>query len=319
MKLVKSIEEFTAPSPIALTIGFFDGVHTGHQKLLSKLQKHGTPVVITFENHPAEVLRPESAPLKICSLAHKIKLIEESGVSTLILLTFTRAFSQQTAEDFLRHLSNKIPFETLLLGSDATLGKDKQGDRAHLQQLSRELQFHLECLELYTSDGAKISSSAIRESIKAGELAKAEHLLGRKFSIYAPIHTGAGLGKKIGFPTLNMPVIGLCLPPLGVYAVTLKSGDRVWKGVANLGIAPTVRNDREPTLEVHLFDYDATIHDQDFCEVIFEHYLRPEKKFSGIEELKNQIAQDILKSKEVFHTFFDKKESRCLFLFPLST
>ncbi len=295
--IVRSLEAFPAPQKAsALTIGSFDGVHIGHRALLKELKERGYSVVITFENHPAEVVRPDTVPSKLCSTPHKLKLLEESGVDVVILLKFTSELSLLSAEEFLLKVRKAVPFDTLLLGPDATLGKDRQGDQKRLQKIAKELSFHLEHLQALTFEGTKISSSAIREKIRAGDLATAEQLLGRKFSIFAPIHTGAGLGKKIGFPTLNLSVESLCLPPLGVYAVSLNS----WHGVANLGVAPTVRKDLQPILEVHLFDYHPEIQDQSFVEVTFEKYLRPEKKFENVEQLKIQIAQDVRDAKAVF-------------------
>ncbi|MCE5316422.1 MAG: bifunctional riboflavin kinase/FAD synthetase [Parachlamydia sp.] len=295
MRLVRSLETFESPSkPIALTVGFFDGVHLGHRQLLQKLKSTGLPVVITFENHPAQVLRPDAAPPRLCTTPHKLKLLQEVGVESVILLNFTREMSLQSAEEFLQTIRKHVPFHDLLLGSDATLGKEKHGDRQHVQSLAKELRFKVAYLDLVSMDGGKVSSSAIREYIRKGDLTAAESMLGRKFSIYAPVRTGAGLGKTIGFPTLNLPVEGLCLPPLGVYAVRFQALDHTWKGVANLGIAPTVHTSREPILEVHLFDYDSGIANLTHVEVTFEHYLRPEKKFDGLDSLKAQIAHDVL-------------------------
>lgn len=298
MRMVRSLETFERPSKsISLTVGFFDGVHLGHRELLQKLKSTGFPVVITFENHPAEVLRPESAPPRLCTTPHKLKLLQEAGVESVVLLNFTHEMSLQSADEFLQTIRRHVPFHDLLLGTDATIGKEKHGDRQHVQNLAKELGFKVNYLDLVSMEGSKVSSSAIREHIRKGDLSAAESMLGRKFSIYAPVRTGAGLGKTIGFPTLNMPVERLCLPPLGVYAVQLKALERTWKGVANLGIAPTVRNSREPILEVHLFDYDSEIANLTHVEVIFEHYLRPEKKFDGLDALKGQIAQDVLEAK----------------------
>lgn len=298
--MVRSLATFDRPTkPIALTIGFFDGVHLGHRLLLQELKSTGFPVVITFENHPAEVLRPETAPPKLCTTPHKLKLLQEAGVESVILLDFTREMSQQTAAEFLKSIRQHVPFQQLILGSDATLGKEKHGDRQHIQNLANELGFTAAYLDLVSMEGSKVSSSHIRTCVRNGDLSAAASMLGRKFSIYAPVHTGAGLGKTIGFPTLNMPVKGLCLPPLGVYAVNFKAFEHSWKGVANLGIAPTVRTSPEPILEVHLFDYASEIANLTNVEVIFEHYLRPEKKFDGLESLKNQIAQDVFEAKNL--------------------
>jgi riboflavin kinase/FMN adenylyltransferase len=297
MALYQTLEAIPdLPTPLALTLGFFDGVHLGHRTLLQHLREQGFPVVLTFENHPAEIVRPEAIPPRLCSIPHKLKLLHEAGVETVILLPFTTALSQLSAEEFLQKVRRHIPFDSLLLGPDATLGKDKQGDQKRLQNLSKELHFHLEYLPGVTRDGKKVSSSSIRERIQAGDFATAELLLGRKFSIYAPIHSGIGLGKKIGFPTLNMPITGLCHPPFGVYAVTLNS----WQGVANLGVAPTVRTAPEPILEVHLFEYPPSIQDQSQVEVTFHKFLRPEKKFENIEQLKEQIGLDVQTAKNQF-------------------
>lgn len=301
--MVRSLQTFEHPTkPIALTIGFFDGVHLGHRQLLQELKSTGFPVVITFENHPAEVLRPEAAPPRLCTTPHKLKLLQEAGVESVILLNFTREMSRQSAEEFLLTIRKHVPFHNLLLGSDATLGKEKHGDRQHIQSLAKELGFHATYLDLVAMEGSKVSSSHIRSCIRKGDLSVAESMLGRKFSIYTPIHSGAGLGKTIGFPTLNMPVDGLCLPPLGVYAVRLTALDRTWSGVANLGIAPTVRTTLQPILEVHLFDYASDLDNLIHVEVTFEHYLRPEKKFDGLEALKSQISKDILEAKTLLTT-----------------
>lgn len=299
--MVRSLQTFDRPAkPIALTIGSFDGVHLGHRLLLKKLKSAGFPVVITFENHPAEVLRPESAPPRLCTTPHKLKLLQEAGVESVVLLDFTREMSLQSAEEFLLNIRKHVPFQNLILGSDATLGKEKHGDRQHIQGLAQEQGFNATYLDLVSREGAKISSSHIRSSIRKGDLSGAEKMLGRKFSIYSQVRTGAGLGKTIGFPTLNMTVDGLCLPPLGVYAVRLTALEKTWMGVANLGVAPTVRTNVQPILEVHLFDYASEIPNLAYVEVSFEHYIRPEKKFEGLASLKNQIAQDVLEARASF-------------------
>lgn len=295
MKVIDPSTHLGVPS-VALTIGNFDGVHLGHQTLLKKLKQSPYPsCVLTFVNHPLEVLKPHSpSPLLLCTYEHKIKLIEGLGIDFLIPLTFTKELSQRTAEEFLETIRAMCPFRELILGHDATIGKNKHGDPIHLKELAERKNFSLSYLEATTVEGVVVSSSAIRSLIQKGDLKAAEKLLGRKVSIYTKMKTGLGMGRRIGFPTLNFDVSGLCLPPFGVYAVHVLDKEKKWKGVANLGIAPTVRHDPNPILEVHLLEELGEIEQSHAFEVVLEQYIRPEIRFDTVEQLKNQIAQDIL-------------------------
>lgn len=290
--------------PIAITIGNFDGVHRGHKAVLDRLKTlvsnaGGESVVLSFQNHPAEVLRPEVVIPRLCSINHKIKLLEEQGISHLILLTFTQEFAKQSAEAFLRHLQTFCPFDYLILGHDATIGNERKGDRKHIHELSKALNFKVEYLDEQSYQEMLISSSRIRQEIQKGHFEIAERLLGRPYSIYAPLSKGLGLGKQIGFPTLNVDISGLCLPPNGVYAVKLLVKGKLFLGVANLGVAPTVRQDRKLILEVHLFNPPSSIEGWNEVEVVFSGYIRPEKRFENIEMLKAQITQDVKRAQEI--------------------
>lgn len=282
----------------ALTIGNFDGVHLGHQALLKALKQYKSErsVVITFENHPSQVLNPESATPLLCTLDHKLKLLNENGVDDVILIPFTAAFAQQKAEDFLQRVRERCPFSHLILGPDAAFGKNRHGDRTHMEAYANEQHFHLDYLEPLTVAGTQVSSSLIRNLIQKGDLQAASKLLGRRYSVYSSITKGQGLGGKIGFPTLNIDVDGLCLPPLGVYAVQVNWKGRILNGVANLGVAPTVRKNNKPLLEVHLLDCDEDV--SGLIEVIYMSYIRAEKKFDNIEQLKQQIGKDKEKAKQ---------------------
>lgn len=287
--------------PLVVTIGNFDGVHLGHQLVLKKVAEakdrmNGKSLAITFSNHPSEVLNPEKPLFKICTLNHRIKLLKESGIDILLLLTFTKEFSQQSAEEFLKRIREKYSFSHLILGHDAAFGKDRKGDRQQIQNLAKAFHFHVEYLDSFSLDGVTISSSKIRELISEGDFTKLQKFLGRPYSIYSKVISGKGKGKTIGFPTANIEVNDLCLPPYGVYAVKLINSEQIFKGVANLGVAPTIRHESNPLLEVHLFEHHEDLYNKN-VEVIFSNYLRPEKKFSGLEELKNQIHNDIQKAK----------------------
>lgn len=298
MKLIKAIPQKPLfKTPCAITIGNFDGLHTGHQFVLKRLseishQNQIPSVVISFKNHPAEILRPERPICKICTNEQKIKIFEKKGIDTLILLPFTKELSELSVEEFISNLQKNIPFSHLILGWDATLGKNRHGNKEIVKDIAKKQNFQVEYLEQYKIDQTSVSSSAIRACIQEGNLQEAERLLGRPFSIYSAVLKGEGRGKKIGFPTANMDVKGLCLPPLGVYAVKAIINDIPFKGIANLGLAPTVRKDTHPTLEVHIFDFNQNLYNQTI-EVIFSTFLRPEKKFNSLDELKAQIARDI--------------------------
>lgn len=303
MKLFHHLEDYhiISEKPLAITIGNFDGVHKGHQALLQRVhhiakENKGYSAAITFKNHPSSILRPSASIPLVCTLEHRLKLIENEGIDFLVLLEFTKEFSEQSAEVFLKTIRTHLPFTALILGPDATLGKNKEGNHAKIEALSHDLQFKVEYLSSYLVNQTPVSSSKIRELIQAGNLKAAEEFLGRKYSIYSKVIKGEGKGKKLGFPTANIEVQGLSLPPLGVYAIRMLSEEQIFDGIANLGIAPTVRTDNIPVLEVHLFDREENLYDKSI-EVIFYDYIRPEIRFANLTQLKEQIAKDIVEAK----------------------
>lgn len=302
MRLINRIEDYKdEKKPTILTIGNFDGVHRGHLAVLqaakSFANKEGQIVVITFSNHPSEVLRPEEPPIaRLCTPSQKILLLDSLGVHTLITLPFTRWLAQHSAASFIEHIREFIPFTHLVLGHDATLGKDRQGRPATMKALGVQWGFEVHYLEEFRYEGHPISSTKIRELVQQGNFDMVEQLLGRPFSIYSTVIAGEGKGKLLGFPTANLDVSGLSLPPFGVYAVQVKKDHKLIQGIANLGIAPTMNENRQPLLEVHLFDVEQNLY-QENIEVIFQHFIRPERKFDSIDALRQQIEKDILEAK----------------------
>lgn len=299
MKLIRELPAHPLfSSPCVITIGNFDGMHLGHQAVIQKLKEtaHANQipsVVISFANHPAEILRPEIQLKKITTLPHKIQLMKQTGIDALVLLTFTQTFSEQNAEEFLTFLQQKLPFSHLVLGWDATLGKDRQGDKDIVLDLAKKGNYKVSYLTPQMNQSTPISSSQIRKLIQDGKFDEIEKFLGRRYSIYSTVYKGEGKGKQLGFPTANFNIDHLCTPPLGVYAVTTLIEGQRFPGIANLGIAPTMRKDNHAVLEVHLFDFNEDLYNKNI-EVVFNRYIRPEKKFSSIEDLKNQIQHDIL-------------------------
>lgn len=291
--------------PVVLTVGNFDGVHRGHLALihqareLSRDQKRKLALV-TFENHPLSLLRPDQPVYLLCTLTHKLRLFEQAGVDIVILLKFTKELSQKTAEEFLRDVYNAIPFSEILLGHDATIGRNKQGDHKEIRKIADQLGIKVDSIPPYRLEEQILSSSIIRKVIQNGDLVQAQAMLGRPFSIYAPIVPGQAKGKTIGFPTANIEVRGLCLPPLGVYAVQVVYQDRVLNAVANLGVAPTLRQDPTPLLEVHLLDHSMELYGK-YVEIVFREYIRAERKFSTVQDLQKQIKEDIQRARTILH------------------
>lgn len=302
MRIITSLtDKIPDLKPAILTVGNFDGIHLGHRAVLERLgilakNQNGHSVVLTFSNHPSEVLRPGEKVLRLCTPKHKLRLLEELGIDAVILLVFSKEFSEQTAELFLKKLHDAIQFQHLVLGHDAVMGKDRQGNPQKIRDLAKKNHFQVEYISPVEIEGIPVSSSLIRQFVQKGEFASAEKMLGRKFSIYSTVETGGGKGKSIGFPTANIETEGLCLPPMGVYAVKVRYAGRELSGVANLGYAPTVRHDHKAILEVHLFEHDADIYGEE-VEVIFYHFIREEKKFPNLEHLKHQIEHDIKTAK----------------------
>lgn len=296
MPIIEKLEDFTSPrQPLVMMIGNFDGMHRGHRAVLRQAQtlaREGQVIALTFRNHPSEVLKPEQPALLLCTLPHKLQLLQQAGIDTILLLPFTRYLAQHSARSFIEHVRQFIPFSHLVLGHDATLGRDRQGDRSTMNQLGMEWGFQVHYLEEYRYEGKPVSSTRIREALQQGDFMQVEELLERPYSIYGPVMIGAGKGKHLGFPTANINVTGLCLPPLGVYAIEVIHHSRRIQGIANLGVAPTVKQDHSPILEAHLFEQDQELTGQ-YLEVIFKGFIRPERKFHNIEELQQQIHKDI--------------------------
>lgn len=304
MRIFYSLEESPkSQTPVVLTVGNFDGVHRGHLKLLDQakylaVQQKRSLAAITFINHPLEVLRPNTPIALLCTLAHKIRLLSATGIDLLIMIPFTQQFSQLSAEDFLENVSKYIPFSDLILGHDATLGKAKSGDRKQIEKIEKKLSFKSHYIEPYVYQNQVVSSSVIRSLVQKGNIQEASQYLGRPYSIYAPVIEGRTHGKQLGFPTANIDVTNLCLPPLGVYAVEVIYQNQRIKGVANLGYAPTMRSDRVVLLEVHLLDWEKDLYHQQI-EVIFKEFIRPEQKFSDSELLRKQIVFDLHRARQI--------------------
>jgi len=305
---LSSIPELASiPGPIHLAIGVFDGVHLGHRAVLERAlrearQQGGNAVAVTFDPHPARVLRPEKAPHLLTSTAHKIRLIREIGIKHILVQPFTREFADTEPAQFIRDLVAACQLREICVGHEWCFGKDRAGNLALMAELGKQLGFDEVGVPAVQVDGEVVSSTVIRRSIEAGELAKAGRLLGRPYAILGTVVRGQQLGRKLGFPTANVAAHNEQFPPNGVYAVRVR-GDRTggeeWKGVANIGVRPTIANSAgERLLEVHLLDFSSEIYGDDI-EVTFTRFLRPEQKFPSLDALKEQIASDAAEARQV--------------------
>jgi riboflavin kinase/FMN adenylyltransferase len=307
MEILRSIPDLVhLPGPLFLAIGVFDGVHRGHQAVISTSADHarsanGTPVVVTFDPHPMKVLRPSKAPHLLTATQHKIELIRDLGVRHLLVINFDKAFAATEPEDFVKQLvTNSKPLREICVGHEWSFGKARRGNLDLLGRLGAQFDFQVVGIPAVTlGSGEPVSSTAIRHAIEAGDLAKAAEMLGRKYTILGTVVQGEHLGKKIGFPTANLSAHNEQFPPNGVYFAHATLDGIVHPGVVNLGYRPTVSREKsQRVLEIYLFDFDQEIYGKDI-EVQFVQFLRPEQKFENLDTLARQIELDVQQARKL--------------------
>ena len=300
VNVLHSIVELAGlPGPIFLAIGVFDGVHLGHRAVVEDALRAaeaagGTPVVLTFDPHPAAILRPEQAPALLTSTRHKLRLFGQLGVGHALVVDFTAGFAATPPEEFIRKLAESArPLRQICVGENWAFGKGRKGDLSLLCKLGDALGFEAIGLPAVAVDGTPVSSTVIRSAVEAGDLALAARMIGRDFSVLGTVAEGKKLGRTLGFPTANLRPESEQLPPNGVYAVRVALNGEIRSGVANIGIRPTVSpQETERIVEVHLFDFSGDLYGRDL-EVSLRKFLRPEKKFPSLDALRDQIAADI--------------------------
>ncbi len=300
METLRSTSELSRlPGPLFLAIGVFDGVHLGHQAVISTSAEHaraanGTPVVVTFDPHPEKILRPQAAPHLLTATPHKIALIRELGVAHLLIITFDKKFSATEPEDFVRQLvKHSNPLREICVGHQWSFGKNRRGNLELLNKLGTEFDFNVIGIPPVTVNGEVVSSTTIRQAMEVGDLRKAAAMLGREYTVLGTVVRGDDLGKKIGFPTANLSAHNEQFPPNGVYFAEAKLDGVPYPGVVNLGFRPTLSSSKtERILEIHLLDFDRDIYGKGL-ELRFIRYLRPEKKFENVDALVHQIERDV--------------------------
>jgi riboflavin kinase / FMN adenylyltransferase len=307
MKLLQSVEQLSSLAwPVHLAIGVFDGIHLGHQAVIkcaidAATRSSGTSVVLTFHPHPMRVLRPDKAPRLLTSTQHKTLLIEQLGVGALLIQEFSLEFSRTPPRDFiLSLLLNAKRLETICVGEGWSFGANRSGSVDLLRELGISESFTLDTVKPVVFEGDVVSSTRVREAIERGELALAARLLGRPFTVLGTVTKGNLLGRQLGFPTANLRAHNEQFPPNGVYAVKAWHKAREYGGVVNIGVRPTLEQTQgERILEIHLFDFERDIYG-DEVEVSFLEYLRPERKFDSLTQLKEQIGRDAGLAREIY-------------------
>lgn len=299
MKVYTNIDDFKGVKSPIVTTGTFDGVHLGHQKLISRLkdvarEENGETVLLTFSPHPRMVLFPDDNELKLLnSLPEKIELLEKYGVDHLIIYPFTKEFSRLTSIEFVRNiLVNSIQTKRLVIGYNHHFGRNREGSFEHLKEYGPLYGFEVEEIPAKDIDHIQISSTKIRNALLIGDVKTATNYLGHEYTLTGTVVKGKQLGRTIGYPTANLLITDQykLIPGDGVYAVKIKHKNNYYGGMLNIGNNPTVEG-KGKSIEVNIFDFDKVIYG-DEATIYFIERLRDEVKFKNLDDLKEQLAKD---------------------------
>jgi riboflavin kinase/FMN adenylyltransferase len=289
-----------------LTIGSFDGVHIGHQKLIRDLndQAHrygAKSIVLTFYPHPAVILRGKTGAFYLTTQDEKVEYLSKLGIDILVTHPFSREISQESARDFVSYLKNHLGFQQLWVGFDFALGKGREGNVAYLEQLGTELDYLLHIVEPVTEDGKTVSSSQIRNQIQAGDVQAANNLLGRLYQVQGKVVHGDGRGKSIGIPTANLETSAeKLIPAAGVYACRTSVNGKIWPAAVNIGTRPTFESsDLRSHVEAYILDYSGDLYSQ-IIVLEFITRLRGETRFLSVPDLIHQIHIDVDQTRTIF-------------------
>ena len=299
MKIYHNIDEFKPVKNAVVTIGTFDGVHLGHRKIISRIKEladasGGETVILTFFPHPRMILHPEDESIKLINtINEKAQLLEQLGVDHLIITPFSRDFSNQTAEDYIRDiLVNKIGTKKIVIGYDHRFGKDRHGDLNDLLQFAPVYNF--EVIEIPEQDihDVAVSSTRVRQALLDSNVDLANEFLGYPFFITGKVTRGDQIGRQIGYPTANIVIEEnyKLIPGDGIFAVKVEVDGTLFNGMAYIGTRPTINGVRR-NIEVNIFDFDKEIYYKQI-RMDFHHFVRGDMKFEGLDKLKEQIALD---------------------------
>jgi len=299
MKIYHNINEFNAVNNAVVTIGTFDGVHLGHRKIIARIKElaqetGGETVILTFFPHPRMILNPEDESIKLINtINEKAALLEQLGIDHLIITPFSRDFSNQTPEAYIRDvLVNKIGTKKIVIGYDHRFGKDRQGSLNDLLKLGPVYGFEVVEIPEQDIEDVAISSTRIRTALLNGKIELANTLLGYSFFITGKVVRGDQIGRQIGYPTANIVIEERykLIPSDGIFAAKIKVDDMLYKGMAYIGSRPTI-NGISRNIEINIFDFNEEIYNQQVT-MYFYNYVRGDVKFTGLDDLKIQLAKD---------------------------
>ncbi|MFT4061015.1 MAG: bifunctional riboflavin kinase/FAD synthetase [Edaphocola sp.] len=290
-----------------ITIGSFDGVHHGHKTILKEVvqvakQVGGESVLITFEPHPRKIIHPDLPLGLLTSPEQKIALIEAEGIDHIVVVPFTRDFSMMSAREYVEDFLLKcFAPHTIIIGYDHRFGHSREGDIALLRKLA-PASVAVKEIPAQLIEDAAVSSTKIRNALLHGRIHEAAEMLERNYAYTATVVHGNKIGRTIGYPTANLQATyaDILIPGIGVYAVYVEWGKKLYKGMMSVGYRPTVTDERVVTCEVNLLDFDGDLYGQ-ILMIHFAHYLRGEQKFDSLDQLKGQIAQDELRSRTMLY------------------
>ena len=293
-----------------VTVGTFDGVHFGHQKIIQRLQKiakknNGESVLLTFDPHPRKILLNDQGLKLIHTINEKINILENLGLNHLVIYPFTLEFSKFSAKRYIDELLiQKLGTHTLVIGYDHHFGNDREGNIDLLKKYEKSNPFYLEEIKAHEIEEIKISSTKVRSAIEKGNIHLVNDYCGHFYEFSGEVVRGNGIGKTIGTPTANIKLNSneKIIPLDGVYAVVCQIKDTNYKGIMNIGFKPTVDEGQKRTVEIHLFDYEKDIYGQDLRTKVIER-IRDEVKFNSLKELKSQILKDNEKAKIILESF----------------
>lgn len=308
MKVHTNLNNFDASNPV-LTIGTFDGVHLGHQKVISRLKefahKHnGESVIFTFYPHPRLITSTKETNLRLLTtLEEKKNLFQKYGIDHLVIYPFTKEFSELTYTEFVEQiLVKKIHTHCLVVGYDHRFGKNREGGFDYLKKCAAKFNFKLEKLDALSVNEENVSSTKIREALQIGDIKKANHYFGYEFTLHGTVVSGKQLGRKLGFPTANIETSDKhkIIPGYGVFAVKVFINGKHLKGMLNIGTRPTFnKNADNRSIEVNIFDFSEDIYGKEII-LNFVDKIRDEQKFDGIEMLVEQLKKDRVSALKIF-------------------
>jgi len=306
MRVEEELAQLSPKKDMLLTIGVFDGVHLGHKYLISQLkelarQQNLLSGVVTFRQHPREVLLPQTKLPFLTNLSQRVSLLKGEEVEAIVSLSFNRELAQLSARQFVSLLKKYLRMQGLVIGPDFALGKNREGDTNNLHALGQEMNFSVTVVPPIMMNGEVVSSTTIRNALAEGDMKRVHDLAGRPFSLYGCVIAGITRGTELGFPTANLEIDPeQALPPDGVYTALAYIDNKTYQSMTNIGQRPTFSNGLR-TVEAHVLDYHGNLYARELRIDLIER-LRDEKQFNTAEELKKQITEDIKQGKAILNS-----------------